>query len=145
MSDADGYCAIVISDQDLWLGLSLDHAQDFSAGRLVGALECGLDELGAEIASGEAYADLDNHEQAIVGILSTLLAIRFANAELAQVPIVASAIALLTGHRFFWVEGELLANGGYNTTLGILKARTVLDAQLEVVALPPFSALIHRR
>jgi hypothetical protein len=135
----------VIPDQGLWLGFYLDHTYDFQAGRMVGALDCSLDGLGADITSGAAYAHLDNREQAIVGILSAMLAYEFTNADLSQVPITATAIAQLMGHRFFWVEGRVLSDGNHHATLGVLKARTVMDAQLEIVAIPAFSALIHGR
>ena len=112
---------------------------------MVGALDSMLDTLGAEITSGAAYAHLDNREQAMVGILSTMLADEFANADLSKLPVTASAIAMLTGHRFFWVEGRVLANRDHYARLGILKAGTVLDAQLEIISIPAFSVLIHSR
>lgn len=142
--DADGYYAIILPDRGVWQGFFLNHEFDFRAGRYVESLDPGLDSIGAEIDAGQAFAHLSSREQAIARLLSTLVADHFANLELMQAMVGASAIARLSGHRFFWVEGRWLPSGYFRTTLDILEAETVLDAQLEIVELPAVHDMIHR-
>ena len=142
--DADGYYAIILPDRGAWQGFFLNHEFDFRAGRYVESLDPGLDSIGAEIDAGQAFAHLSNREQVVARLLSTLVADHFANREVMQAMVGASAIARLSGHRFFWVEGRWLPSGHFRTTLDILEAETVLDAQLEIVELPAVHDMIHR-
>jgi hypothetical protein len=141
---ADGYFAIVLPDEDVWQGFYLDQTHDFRAGRYVEWYDAHLDDFGAVVESGKVFAHLDNREQAIISLLSPVGANYFAKADLPNVHLTATAIARLSGHRFFWIEGRWLPDGNYHAILGILTAQTVLDAQLEVVNLPSVYAMIHR-
>ena len=103
--NADGYFVIVLPDEDVWQGFFLDPAFDFRAGRYVESLDARLDSLGAAISSGEVYSHLSNRDQAIVGLLSALVADYFSKLDLPQMTLAASGIARVSGYSFFWIEG----------------------------------------
>jgi hypothetical protein len=142
--DADGYYAIVLPDEDVWQGFFLDPAFDFRGGRYVESLNTRLDSLGAAISSGEVYSHLSNRDQAMVGLLSALVADYFSKLDLLQMTLAACGIARVSGYSFFWIEGRRLPNGNHHAILGILKAQTALDAQLEIIELPAVYSMIHR-
>jgi hypothetical protein len=121
--NADGYYAIVLPDEDVWQGFFLDPAFDFRAGRYVESLDTRLDSLGAAISSGEVYSHLSNRDQAIVGLLSALVADYFSQPDLLQMTLAASGIARVSGYSFFWIEGRRLPNGNHHAILGILNAQ----------------------
>ena len=142
--NADGYFAIVLPDEGVWQGFCLDPAFDFCAGRYVESLATRLDSLGAAINSGEVYSHLSNRDQAMVGLLSALVADYFSKLDLLQMALAASGIARVSSYSFFWIEGRRLPDGNHHAILGILNAQTVLDAQLEIIELPAVYSMIHR-
>jgi hypothetical protein len=130
-----GYYMLLLPDLGIWQGFylnTLDATEPF-----LQALRHRLPMVPFDpenvVAPGPIFPELRLPEEEIgcLTVLASLLVNDAMAGSQITICIAADAIYRVTGQPFFWIEGRIIEDRLVETSLGLLQARTIQEAQLE--------------